>query len=111
MDPHVQDFVPLVLKKPQEITNKTHISRPTSSVKVSYDTEGNEVTTIKTVSRSMAQFVSKSRIEKGMTQSDLGKKSNLDTKTISEIERGGCPYNAGHINKIAKALGVNIPRK
>jgi transcriptional regulator with XRE-family HTH domain len=59
----------------------------------------------------MAQFIIKARVEKGLKQIDLAKQAGVDAKTIGEIERGGCIYNAGQINKIARTLGVTIPRK
>ena len=112
MDPHIQDFEPRVLKRTVETKgSKPTVSRPTTVAKVSYDDDGNEVIKLKTVSREMAQFIVKSRTEKGLKQADLAKQSNLNTKTISEIESGGCVYIAAQINKIAKVLGVNIPRK
>jgi len=112
MDPNVQDWEPRVLRKDTKSTeHKTTVSRPASVAKVSYDEEGNEVIKLKTVSHEMAQFIIKARNEKGLKQIDLAKQSNLDSKTVSDIERGGCVYNATHVNKIAKVLGVNIPRK
>jgi ribosome-binding protein aMBF1 (putative translation factor) len=112
MDPHVQDFEPRILTRTVETKgSKRTVSRPTSVAKVSYDEDGNEVIKLKIVSREMAQFIIKSRNEKGLKQDELARQSNLDTKTISDIERGGCVYNATQINRIAKVLGVNIPRK
>ena len=112
MDPTVQDWETRVLRKNVKSTeHKPAVSRPASAAKISYDEEGNEVIKLKTVSHEMAQFITKARNEKGLKQIDLAKQANLDSKTVAEIERGGCVYNATHINKIAKALGVNIPRK
>lgn len=112
MDPHIQDFEPRVLKRTTDTKeNKRTISRLPTVANVTYDEEGNEVIKLKIVSHEMAQFIAKSRTEKGLKQVDLAKQTNLDTKTISDIERGGCVYNATQINKIAKVLGVKIPRK
>lgn len=112
MDPHIQDFEPRVLKRTAETKeSKRTVSRPTTVAKVSYDEDGNEVIKLKIVSREMAQFIVKSRNDKGLKQDELAKQSNLDKKTISDIERGGCVYNAIQINRIADALGVKIPRK
>ena len=112
MDPHVQDWTTVVMKKPQKPTSHTqHVQPATMSAKITYDEDGEEVVKLKTVSNEMAQFIIKSRVEKGLKQIDLAKRACLDAKTVAEIERGGGVYNAGNINKIAKALGVNISRK
>lgn len=114
MDPNVQDWEPRVLRKPvktQAQVQHSHTSNAPSTIKTTYDEEGNEVFKLKTVSNKMAQFIIKARVEKGLKQIDLAKQSNVDAKTISEIERGGGVYDAGQINKIARALGVTIPRK
>jgi ribosome-binding protein aMBF1 (putative translation factor) len=50
------------------------------------------------------------RSEKKLTQKELAQKCNMDLSIIAEIERGGCVYNAGHVNKIQSVLGVKIPR-
>jgi ribosome-binding protein aMBF1 (putative translation factor) len=115
MDPNVQDWDPLVLRKDTskdpKSTKKPTISRPASVAKVSHDDDGTEVLTLKTVSREMAQFIINARTTNGLKQVELAKRANLDPKTVADIERGGGIYNPGHINKIAKVLGVNIPRK
>ena len=48
--------------------------------------------------------------DRKLTQKDLATKCNMDSKIINEIERGGCVYVADHVNKIARALNVKIPR-
>ena len=113
MDPNVQDWEPRVLRKTPTKSTKTKASasHPTSAAKVTFDENGNEVFKLKTVSNEMAQFIATARVSKDMKQVDLAKKAGVDSKTVAEIERGGCVYNAGQVNKIAKALGVNIPRK
>jgi ribosome-binding protein aMBF1 (putative translation factor) len=113
MDPHIQDWTTVVIKKPTKTTvsqPKTQNNLP-SGVKIKYDEDGEEIVKLKNVSHEMAQFIIKTRTSKDMKQTDLAKKANLNVKSLAEIERGGCVYNAGDINKIAKALGVNIPRK
>jgi ribosome-binding protein aMBF1 (putative translation factor) len=115
MDSNVQDWEPRVLRSNTKSPGtKPTALRPVSVAKVAkitYDDAGNEVIKLKTVSHSTAQFIIKSRTAKGLKQVDLAKQTNLDTGTIASIERGGCVYNAGQINKIAKVLGVNIPRE
>lgn len=65
---------------------------------------------IKKVSKVMSKAVIDGRVAKKMTQIQLANSSTLDVKTISEIERGGCIYDANAFNKISKALGIKIER-
>lgn len=114
MDPHVQDWETVVIRKPVKKTinsKETYIPRPPSTIKTTYDKEGNEIEKLKTVSHEMAQLIIKTRNSKGMKQKDLATRASIDVNVLAEIERGGCVYDAGKINKIAKALGVTIPRK
>ena len=112
MDPTIQDWEPKVIRKPATpALHAPKISHAPSSTKITYDNEGNEVLTLKTVSHEMAQFIIKSRVEKGLKQVDLAKRANIDVKIIGEIERGGGIYNPTQVNKIAQTLGVTIPRK
>lgn len=113
MDSTIQDWTTIVIKKPvkKETLTLPRIENSPSGIKVTQDENGDEVLKLKTVSHDMAQFIIKARVEKGLKQTDLAKRACLDAKTLADIERGGCIYNAGNVNKIAKALGVNIPRK
>lgn len=65
---------------------------------------------IKKVSKSMAKAIVDARLAKQWTQVQLAYNSAVDTKTIGEIERGGCVYNANVFNKLCKTLGVNVER-
>lgn len=58
----------------------------------------------------MAKLIVNARLAKQWTQIQLAHNSAVDTKTIGEIERGGCVYNANVFNKLCKTLGVNIER-
>jgi len=111
MDSNIQDWETKVIRKPVKPVHHTQVARPPSVIKTTFDEHGDEVEKLKTVSHEMAQFIIKARVEKGLKQTDLAKRACLDAKTIATIERGNCIYNANDINKIAKALGVNIPRK
>lgn len=112
MDSNVQDWSQAVIRNPKKQTSSTHhVAKPPSSIKTTIDEDGEEIVKLKVVSNEMAQFIVKARCDKDMKQSDLAKRANLDVKTVNEIERGGCVYNANDVNKIAKALGVKIPRK
>ena len=112
MDPNIQDWDNRVLRKP--VTpgiNAAKIAYAPSSTTITYDKDDNEIVTLKLVSREMAQFIIKARVEKGLKQIDLAKRANIDVKIIGEIERGGGIYNPAQVNKIAQTLGVTIPRK
>lgn len=65
---------------------------------------------IKRVSKSMAKSIVDARLSKKWTQLQLAQNSTVDVKTINEIERGGCVYNANIFNKLCKTLGVKIER-
>lgn len=111
MERNIQDWETTVIRKPVKPVHHTQVARPPSVIKTTIDKDGNEVEKLKTVSNEMAQFIIKSRVEKGLKQTDLAKLACIDSKTIATIERGNCIYNPNDINKIAKALGVKIPRK
>ena len=64
----------------------------------------------KYIAKVTSDAVRVSRCEKKLTQKELAQKCNMDVSIISEIERGGCVYNATHVNKIQSILGVKIPR-
>lgn len=65
---------------------------------------------IKKVSKSMAKAIVDARVAKQWTQVQLAHNSAIDTKTIGEIERGRCVYNANVFNKLCKTLGINVVR-
>lgn len=65
---------------------------------------------IKKVSKSMAKAIMDARLAKQWTQIQLAHNSAIDTKTIGEIERGGCVYNANIFNKLCKTLGIKVER-
>jgi ribosome-binding protein aMBF1 (putative translation factor) len=45
-----------------------------------------------------------------MTQSDLDKESQVPKNTVRNYENGSAVYNSDHVNKIARTLGVTLPR-
>ncbi len=65
----------------------------------------------KYIAKVTSDAIKMSRCEKKLTQKELAQKCNMDVSIISEIERGVCVYQAGHINKIQSVLGVKIPRE
>ena len=73
--------------------------------------DGEEVISVKLVTKEMSTIIKDKRNELKMTQKELGQKCNLDSKIINEIEKGGCLYVAEQKNKISRVLGVKIPRE
>lgn len=65
---------------------------------------------IKKVSKSMAKAIIDARVSRKWTQVQLAHNSSVDTKTIGEIERSGCVYDANVFNKLCKTLGIKIER-
>lgn len=45
-----------------------------------------------------------------MTQTDLDKAAQVPKNTVRDYENGSAVYNSDHVNKIAQALGVTLPR-
>jgi putative transcription factor len=106
-----QDWTPVVLRKDKPKEKKPQYVNATSVGKVNVDDDGVETVKIKKVSRNTSQTIIKARSEKKLSQVDLAKRCNLDKKIIGDIERGDCVYNAQHVNKISRVLGVIIPRE
>lgn len=105
-----QDWEVITLKPKKPKVETTQVARTQQASKPVKTDENDEVISVKKVTMAMAQIVIQSRVAKKMTQVDLGKACCLESKIINEIERGNCIYNAEHINKISKVLGVKIPR-
>ena len=108
-----QDWNTVTFNKPKPVATATSTSTVPinhTQPKIKLDSEGNEISNIKYVTKEMAKIISESRTLQKLTQKDLATKCNMDSKIINEIERGGCVYVADHVNKIARALNVKIPR-
>lgn len=73
--------------------------------------DGEEVVQSKKMSSTTTQAIMQARAAKNLTQKELATKCNLDVKIISDCEKVGTKYNWEHVNKIAKVLGVKIPRE
>jgi transcriptional regulator with XRE-family HTH domain len=58
----------------------------------------------------MSRGIIDGRLAKKWTQVQLAHNAAVDVKTIGEIERGGCIYDATIFNKLCKALGIMIER-
>ena len=75
-------------------------------------TAGGDDDTKKTkyIAKVTSDAVRTARCDKKLTQKELAQKCNMDVSIVAEIERGGCVYNAAHVNKLQSVLGVKIPR-
>jgi ribosome-binding protein aMBF1 (putative translation factor) len=107
-----QDWNTVTFNKPKPVATATSTPGQVrhTQPKIKLDAEGNEITNIKYVTKEMTKIIIESRTSQKLTQKDLATKCNMDSKIINEIERGGCVYVADHVNKIARALNVKIPR-
>jgi ribosome-binding protein aMBF1 (putative translation factor) len=56
----------------------------------------------------IAQAVIKKRLEKGLTQSQLAKKIGTKQSAISRLESGNYNPSISFLEKIAKALNLNL---
>jgi len=120
--PDCQDWTTVTLSKPkpksktQPATQKTAMSVSSSvnsaSAIVAATTAGGGDDTKKTkyIPKVTSDAVRTARSEKKLTQKELAQKCNMDVSIVAEIERGGCVYNAAHVNKLQSVLGVKIPR-
>jgi ribosome-binding protein aMBF1 (putative translation factor) len=73
--------------------------------------DGEEIVQSKKIISATAQAIMQARVSKNMTQKELATKCSLDVKIISDCEKVGTKYNCENVNKIAKILGVKIPRE
>jgi ribosome-binding protein aMBF1 (putative translation factor) len=81
-----------------------------TTAKAGGGSDGDDTKKIKYIAKVTSDTVRQSRCDKKLTQKELAQKCNMDVSIVAEIERGGCVYNAGHVNKIQTVLGVKIPR-
>ncbi len=112
-----QDFTPVSIHNPQKIKEKLKLNTPNNiipkkkneQVTIKTDSEG-EIIKIKKITPLMSNLIKNKRNELKISQKELAQKTNLPIKTINDIERCDCLYNADEINKISKILNVAIPR-
>jgi ribosome-binding protein aMBF1 (putative translation factor) len=98
---------PNIKKKNQPVAIVERKESKQNAIKMN---EEGDIIGVKKVSKEMANELTKARISKNLTQVQLAKQCNLDTKVINENEKGGCLYNAQIWNKLCKELGVKIER-
>ena len=104
---NVQDWEPVVFRKrPAPKRGPT----PSTSRAVTNDYDPETVTAPKTSNRSMGLSIQQGRQAKGMKQTDLDSTCNLPRGTTSSYESGKAVYKPNEVNKMARALGITIPR-
>ncbi len=108
-----QNWTPVILTNPNKVKKNqptTIVDRKDSKQNTIKTNEEGDVVGVKKVSKAMANELVKARTSKNLTQVQLAKQCNLESKVVSENERGGCLYNAQVWNKLCKELGVKIER-
>lgn len=122
--PDCQDWTTVTLSKPksktqpatQKMASASTLSVNSASAVVAATTasktaaDGDDMKKTKYIAKVTSDAVRQSRCEKQLTQKELAQKCNMDVSIVAEIERGGCVYNAAHVNKLQSVLGVKIPR-
>jgi ribosome-binding protein aMBF1 (putative translation factor) len=119
--PDCQDWTTVTLSKPNKSKTQPAIQKmATSSVNsasavvaattASKNADGDDTKKTKYIAKVTSDAVRTARCEKKLTQKELAQKCNMDVSIVAEIERGGCVYNATHVNKLQSVLGVKIPR-
>ncbi len=119
--PDCQDWTTVTLSKPksktQPATQKTTTASSVNSASAvvaattaSKNADGDDTKKTKYIAKVTSDAVRTARCEKKLTQKELAQKCNMDVSIVAEIERGGCVYNATHVNKLQSVLGVKIPR-
>lgn len=125
--PDCQDWTTVTMSKPkkQDSTTSGHSAKShatqsnvnsasaivaATTAKCGGGGDGDDTKKTKYIAKVTSDAVRQSRCDKKLTQKELAQKCNMDVSIVAEIERGGCVYNAGHVNKIQTVLGVKIPR-
>ena len=103
---HYDDYGEEEEKEYVDYTNKG------ASAVADYDFGIDKETKIKTelVSHKCAQAISNARLNAKLSQSQLAAKVNEKVHAIVDVENATARYNADLINRIEKALNVQIPR-
>lgn len=118
---NVQDWTPVVLKRKltkEEATRKgvgqiVEKKQFTQSASVVKKLETDENYKPPTISSYMGQQIIQARIAKKWNQDELARQAQIPVAVIKEWERPTSTtyLNQNYLNKISKALGVNIKRE
>ena len=69
-----------------------------------------EITKSKTISKKFGKSLRRLRLEKRMSQGDIARSLGVHRSYISGLERGVRNPTLTNIDRIAKALGINIQK-
>ncbi len=97
-----QDWDEVVLRKP-----KKFITSNSPKPKVIED-DGEMPEKLKTYSKELSIALQSARKAKGLTQSDLAKKFNIQPSIINDIESGKAIYNRKTYSSLMRSLGVDV---
>jgi ribosome-binding protein aMBF1 (putative translation factor) len=102
-----QDWEPRVLTKSSK--GKGPAPR-TQSRTLTDDYDPESITPVATSNRSMGLAIQQGRMEKGLKQAELDQRCNFARGTTSSYESGKAIYRPGEVNKMARVLGITVPR-
>lgn len=92
-------------------TNKLNsVSNNILGSKAANDYDPENIKKLVTTNQSLGKAIQTARMAKKWKQSDLDKRCNLPKNTCQSYENGKAIYNAQYVNKMARALGVILPR-
>lgn len=103
-----QDWETVVLKKQTAPKSKGPNRTVSRAVTDDFDPETAPPPTWS--NHTLGAAIQQARTAKGMKQAELDQACNLPKNTTSQYESGKAVYNAGEVNKIARTLGVTLPR-
>ena len=102
-----QDWTPVTINKNNDPVTKEIVEKKKSTTNSSVKLDENdEVISIKTVPKDIAQLITDARVAKKLTRKNLANNLNLQESIITEIETCKAIYNGNLIAKIKKYLGV-----
>ena len=99
-----QDWNPIILKKTTHKINNSQNKKNTNNDDIDYEKKP-------TVSLSNSLLIQKSRTEKQMSQKDLAKKLNIDSKIIQLYESGKIIPDNRLMIKLEKILHITLNKK
>lgn len=106
-----QDWKTIVVHKPKTHEKQINVvnNNPTQQKHRSIEKKAeNDELKHKQITVEMRKAIQQARAAKGFTQKELAQKCGFTPKILNEIESGKAIYNANHLNKIKKQLGVKF---
>ena len=110
MQPPMQDWKPMVLNKTTTNANskKGTTGTQTGLTKKERDLlDSNDAKSITLLSRNIVSQLVAARVAKGLTQQQVAKNLNIDTKIIKDIETFKYKNDMALAQRIARSLGVS----